>query len=91
MAQLTFTQVGDSYQASATVNGDFNIHIERVASGSLSVEISTLQNGEYIGLPNIPQDDCFDRSYHDVVYPKYIRIITKVAPVTNKCVIKEAQ
>ena len=80
MAALTFTQSGDAYIATATANADFNLHIEREASGGLSIEMSHLQNGEFTPIPDIQQWGVFDRSFHDVVYPIYLRIISCTAP-----------
>ena len=91
MAALTFTQSGDAYIAETSVNADFNIHIEREASGGLSIEMSHLQNGEYTPIPDIKQWGAFDQSFYDVVYPIYLRIISRTAPISGKCVIKEAE
>lgn len=91
MAQLTFIQSGNAYIATATATADFNIHLEREASGGLSIEMSHLQNGDFTQIPDIPQWGTFDRSFHDVVYPIYLRIISCSAPITNKCIIKEAE
>ena len=91
MAALTFTQSGNAYIATATATADFNIHLEREASGSLSIEMSHLQNGKFAPIPDIPQWGSFDRSFHDVVYPIYLRIISRSAPIADKCVITEAE
>lgn len=91
MAALTFTQSGNAYIATATATADFNIHLEFETSGGLSIEMSHLQNGKFIPIPDIPQWSVFDRSFHDVVYPIYLRIISRSAPIANKCVITEAE
>jgi hypothetical protein len=95
MAALTFTQVGDSYIASPTVNADFNIHLESAKGVKIYIGASTLSGGKeielYDGLGFGKDGDMFDRSYHDVVYPKYLTIKINAAPTANKCIIKEAE
>lgn len=95
MVTLTFTQVGDSYIASPTVNADFNIHLESARGVKIYIGASTLSGGKEIELYNgfgFGKDgDMFDRSYHDVVFPKYLTIKLGAAPIANKCVIKEAE
>jgi hypothetical protein len=91
VAALTFILSGNAYIATYIATADFNIHLEREASGGLSIEMSHLQNGEFTQIPDIPQWGNFDRSFHDVVYPIYLRIISCSAPIANKCVIKEAE
>ena len=47
MTQLTFTETDGAYIATATVNSDFNIHIETYRSCSISIEISTVENKNF--------------------------------------------
>lgn len=95
MAQLTFTQVDDGYQALATVNADFNIHLESAQGVNIYIGVSTLSGGAERELFNGrgfgKNGDMFDKSYHDVVFPKYLTIKLDAAPIANKCVIKEAE
>lgn len=95
MVTLTFTQVGDSYIATTTVNADFNIHLESAKGVKIYIGASTLSGGKEIEIYNgfgFGKDgDMFDRSYHDAVYPKYLTIKIDAAPVANKCVIKEVE
>ena len=95
MAVLNFSQIGNSYVASATVNADFNIHLESVQGVNIYIGATTLSGGKEIELFNGrgfgKNGDMFDESYHDVVFPKYLTIKLDAAPIVNKCVIKEAE
>lgn len=95
MAQLTFTQTDGAYIATATVNADFNIHLESVQGVNIYIGATTLSGGKEIELFNGrgfgKNGDMFDKSYHDVVFPKYLTIKLDAAPIANKCVIKEAE
>lgn len=95
MAQLTFTETDGVHIAMATVNADFNIHLESVQGVNIYIGASTLSGGKEIELFNGrgfgKNGDMFDKSYHDVVFPKYLTIKLDAAPIANKCVIKEAE
>jgi hypothetical protein len=47
MTQLTFVKTDGVYIATATVNSDFNIHIETHKSCGISIEISTVENKNF--------------------------------------------
>ena len=95
MAQLTFTETDGAYIATATANADFNIHLESVQGVNIYIGASALSGGKEIELFNGrgfgKNGDMFDKSYHDVVFPKYLTIKLDAAPIANKCVIKEAE
>lgn len=95
MAQLTFIETDGVHIATATVNADFNIHLESVQGVNIYIGATTLSGGKEIELFNGrgfgKNGDMFDKSYHDVVFPKYLTIKIDAAPVANKCVIKEAE
>jgi hypothetical protein len=95
MAQLTFIETDGVHIATATVNADFNIHLESVQGVNIYIGATTLSGGKEIELFNGrgfgKNGDMFDKSYHDVVFPKYLTIKLDAAPITNKCVIKEAE
>ena len=91
MAALTFTQNAEGlYEATATVNGDFNVHIERAQAGSISINISTVENGEYQNVFGRAQAGLtFDKDFRAAVYPKYVQILSSSLPTANKNFITE--
>lgn len=93
MAQLTFTQQSDGrYKATATVNNDFAIRIERHKSGQLSIGKSFVNGAEpkyFYG--NAMAGTLFEDSYHDVVFPLYITVISETLPKADGCYITEAE
>ena len=83
--QLNFTEANGQYVAEATVYGDYNLHIEREKNGSLEVAQTTVQDGEYVpkvGVPFTPLSASFDDDFDNIVYPKYVRVISGT-PVTS--------
>lgn len=93
MAQLTFTQQSDGrYKATATVNNDFSIRIERHKSGQLSIGKTAVENAEPVFFfGNAMAGTLFEKSYHDVVFPQYITVISETLPKADECVIVEAE
>lgn len=80
--ELTFVKKGEWYEADFTADKDFNLHIEK-ANGSLSMYQTTVQGGQYedvrglnFGLDNTVVDIDFTA----LVFPKYIRVVSKVMP-----------
>ena len=74
---LSFTQQGRVWIAEATVNADYNLHIERESSGSFSMEQKGVEQGEYVecrGVPDFSFKKNIDHDFQHGVYPKYIRI-----------------
>lgn len=90
MTQLSFTETNGVYIATATVNSDFNIHIETHKSCGISIEISTVENKNFANkFGQIIENNVFDKDFHAAVYPKYVRIIVKDIPKANTCYITE--
>lgn len=80
--ELTFVKKGEWYEADFTADKDFNLHIEK-ANGPLSMYQTTVQGGQYedvrglnFGLDNTVVDIDFTA----LVFPKYIRVVSKVMP-----------
>lgn len=80
--ELTFVKKGEWYEADFTADKDFNLHIEK-ANGPLNMYQTTVQGGQYedvrglnFGLDNTVVDIDFTA----LVYPKYIRVVSKVMP-----------
>lgn len=87
MTQLSFTEIGGVYVATATVSGDFALHVEREKASKLQVLVSTVENKQYAckyeGLEgNIDQD------FQGLVYPKYIKVISATEPGEDCYVIE---
>lgn len=81
MAQLNFSSVQTGgYEAFTTVNNDFNIHLERNIPGILSLEVSTLENGQYVPKLVDTHSLVIDQDIHAGVYPKYIRVYSSSLP-----------
>ena len=80
--ELTFTKAGGLYVAEFTVEGDFNIHIEKDA-GNIRILQSSVQDGQYDYVRNAninANDGVIDFDFTALVYPKYIRVESKVMP-----------
>lgn len=65
------------YEATVTVDADYNLHLERTQRGSVRIMQSTVQTGDkaerfYAGDKAEVWEDDFD----GIVYPKYIRIVS---------------
>ena len=79
---LTFKKTGNSYIADFEASSDFNLHIEKGA-GYIYIEQSTVLDGEYDsvkGIDFVPADPVIDIDMTALVYPKYIRIKSRVLP-----------
>lgn len=80
MATLTFNQQDGKYIAEATVNADYNLHIERVAGGRLNIYQRGAATGEYVDCVGLPTQLVYsapkviDWDFSHGVYPKYLRI-----------------
>lgn len=92
MTQLTFTKTDGAYIATATVNSDFNVHIETYRSCSISVDITTVANKNFANkFGQIIEDNVFDKDFHAAVYPKYVRIVVRDIPKADGCYITEVE
>ena len=91
MTALTFTETNGVYTATATVNSDFNVHVEAQKPCSLSLHISTVENKGYQNKFEEGIGRVFDKDFHAAVFPKYVRIIIGAAPVSDACYITEAE
>lgn len=84
MTELNFEQIGDSgtYEAEATVNADFNLHIEMAKSGWVILSYSTVENEGYSVKDscNVGADGVYDEDFDAIVYPKYVKVRTTALP-----------
>ena len=79
---LNFTKQGNLYVADFTATSDFNIHIEK-EEGYIHILQSTVEGGEYDyikGLNISHLDPVIDMDFTAAVYPKYIRVKSRVMP-----------
>lgn len=91
MAELNFTENEGKYVAEVKVTADFNLHIEREGSGFLNVSVRTTEDGAYDSVKGASfnyADPVVDCDFTGVIYPKYIKIVSKVQP--TKAVITSA-
>lgn len=73
------------------VTSDFNLHVERISGGRFLVYQKTVKDGEYDlvdGLGYKDHKDVIDITLWDLVYPKYIKVVSE-AEVTRAVVLPE--
>ena len=83
MAELNFTENEGKYIAEVKVTADFNLHIEREGSGFFNVSVRTTEDGAYDSVKGASfnyADPVVDCDFTGVIYPKYIKILSKVQP-----------
>lgn len=88
---ISFVEQGDKYVAEVSVSADFNIHIERTGQGFLNILQRTTAEGAYDTIKGLNVnylDPVVDYDFTGVIYPKYIKIVSKVQP--TKAVITSA-
>ena len=72
---LDFAKQNGSWTPEATVNADFNIHIEtKNGGGRMVVAISTVADGEKMKVNRDVIGKVYDEDYDGIVYPKYLTI-----------------
>lgn len=83
MKELSFAKEGSRYVVEFEASSNFNLHIERAESGYLYVQQKTIANAEYDSIRDAnfaPSDNVVDFDFTGVVYPKYIRVVSKAEP-----------
>lgn len=86
MAQstLSFTQTAaNRYEATATVNSAFAVHLKREEPGSVAIEITSVQNTDYDLIWKEEHDEIYNRSFDFGVYPAYVKVVSSVEPVSS--------
>ena len=84
MAQLTFNSVqGGGYEATATVNSNFNLHVERNEASLLTMAVSTVQDGAYLMKMSVTGQMNIDEDFKAMVFPKYIKIFSLTQPTVG--------
>lgn len=80
---LTFTKTGGMYVAEFDVTADFNLHLEGIQVENITIMQKGAGNG-YDVVRNIPKtpgiSNNFDFDFSALVYPKRIKVVSKVEP-----------
>ena len=77
--ELNFTKIegGHGYEAFAAVGNDFNIHLERINTGSVTLYQSTVEDGKKaIQFHLSSAGDVWEEDFDNIVYPKFLRIVS---------------
>ena len=89
---MNFTKKDNVWVAEFEATGDFNIHIEGVVEGNISVYQRTTSTGAYAyvkgGTPYPSLNNVYDYDFAAAVYPKYIKVVCETEPTV--AVITEA-
>lgn len=90
--EINFTKEGDRYVSEFEVTSDFNLHIEGVLEGNVSVYQRGSATGGYAfvrgATPSPTFGKVYDFDFSALVYPKYIRVVCNVMP--TMAVVTEA-
>lgn len=83
--QITFSKVSGKYVAEFAAGGNFALHIERASAGAVSMEMKSVQEGQYaIVGGEFSQKNrnalVIDEQVQAVVFPVYVRIISETQP-----------
>lgn len=85
MASLSFSKNADGhYEATATVEDDYAIHVEVDDTDTLEICETHVQDTEYASQFTKVIHKAYDKSFHDVVYPKYIKVKLSTEPKSGK-------
>lgn len=88
--EIVFNQVGRTWQAEFTVTADFNLHIERPATGFMYLSQRTGDSGEYDTAHTLENGQfVYDYDFTALVYPKSIKIVSEVEPTLARLTIAE--
>lgn len=82
--EINFTKDGNGFVSEFEATGDFNLHIEGVPEGSISVYQRGTSYGSYAyvkgSTPYPSAGNVFDYDFSALVYPKYIKVICSTKP-----------
>lgn len=85
MISLTFSKNADGHwEDTATVEEDYAIHVEVNDTDTLEICETHVQDTEYASQFTKVIHKAYDKSFHDVVYPKYIKIKLSTEPKIGK-------
>ncbi|MBQ7854684.1 MAG: hypothetical protein IJ352_06665 [Muribaculaceae bacterium] len=85
--ELEFKQLGSRWVAEMEVTSDFNLHVERVKSGSLSIFQKGVADGLYASESSWSDaaESVVNKDFSMLVYPKWIRI--ESGSEVTRCVV----
>lgn len=81
--ELTFTKTDNLFISEFKVDSDFNLHVERDELGKFIIWVKTTPVGNYAKVNHEENlDDLYviDYNFTGTIYPKYIKIVSKVEP-----------
>ena len=82
--ELVFNQINDRWEAEIKVTADFNLHIEGVREGNVSVFQRGTEMGGYAyvreATPYPSVGTVYEHDFSAILYPKYIKIACATAP-----------
>lgn len=82
--EITFSKSGGSWISEFQVSGAFNLHLEGVYEGNVSVYQRGTASGAYSyvkgSTPSQPAGNVYDSDFSALVYPKYIKVVCATKP-----------
>lgn len=88
MAQksLTFTQQGSLWVATEQVVGDFAIHLDRNARGSITIDMTSVSGTDPQTKFETFEGESYDQEFA-CKFPKYLTIKSSSQPKSGKCYV----
>ena len=84
---LSFSKNSDGkWEATESVAGDFAIHIERHASGTIQIETTSVEDTAYQSKFSTAGGLVFDQDFQ-CLFPKYLRILSASMPKDGDCYV----
>lgn len=85
--ELIFTKQADRWVAEFIANNDFNLHIEGVVEGNVSVFQRGSESGNYAfvkeGTPHPSYANVYDYDFAALIYPKFIKVSCATEPTSG--------
>lgn len=82
--ELNFTEKNNRWVAEFEATADFNLHIEGVVEGNISIFQRGTSSGEYAyvkeGTPYPSLNATYDYDFTAIVYPKYMKVSCETQP-----------
>lgn len=84
---LSFSQNTDGkWVATESVSGSFAIHMERHASGSISIDMTSVEDTEPQNKHTEPGGESYDQEFA-CRFPKWLTISSSSMPISGKCFV----
>jgi hypothetical protein len=82
--ELNFTKEGDRFVSEFEATADFNLHIDGVLEGNVSIYQRGTSSGGYAfvrgATPSPSYGNVYDMDFSALVYPKYIKVSCATKP-----------